>query len=175
MPFGPALEPLPISARDRQPPLCIQGNFGNSSKHIRAPRPIYSHFLPLLNTIGISGYNCQPEKLNIFLFASSLGSLWLFTGGCKRPFIRRLGWVFRVLIQDYAVIGGSRPVSRVLSRTAIHLGCVSPRTSSDLPGDSCGHTNTPPYSVLLRVGFTLPQASPPARCALTAPFHPYRP
>ncbi len=94
--------------------------------------------------------------------------------GCKRPFIRRLGWVFRVLIQDYAVIGGSRPVSRVLSRTAIHLGCVSPRISSDLPGDSCGHTDTSPYSVLLRVGFTLPQVSPPARCALTAPFHPYR-
>src|SRR5215510_12994927 len=31
-----------------------------------------------------------------------------------------------------------------------------------------------PYSVLLPVGFTLPPALPPARCALTAPFHPYR-
>ena len=30
-----------------------------------------------------------------------------------------------------------------------------------------------PYSVLLRAGFTLPPVSPPARCALTAPFHPY--
>ena len=30
-----------------------------------------------------------------------------------------------------------------------------------------------PYLVLLRVGFTLPPVSPPARCALTAPFHPY--
>jgi hypothetical protein len=32
----------------------------------------------------------------------------------------------------------------------------------------------PPYLVLLRVGFTLPLMLPPARCALTAPFHPYR-
>jgi len=28
--------------------------------------------------------------------------------------------------------------------------------------------------VLLRVGFTLPPLLPAARCALTAPFHPYR-
>jgi len=31
----------------------------------------------------------------------------------------------------------------------------------------------PPYLVLLRVGFTLPPALPPERCALAAPFHPY--
>ena len=31
----------------------------------------------------------------------------------------------------------------------------------------------PPYLVLLRVGFTLPPALQPERCALTAPFHPY--
>ena len=30
------------------------------------------------------------------------------------------------------------------------------------------------YLVLLRVGFTLPPALPQARCALTAPFQPYR-
>ncbi len=30
-----------------------------------------------------------------------------------------------------------------------------------------------PYSVLLRVGFAMPLMLPPARCALTAPFHPY--
>ena len=30
-----------------------------------------------------------------------------------------------------------------------------------------------PYSVLLPVGFTLPPLLPDARCALTAPFHPY--
>ena len=31
----------------------------------------------------------------------------------------------------------------------------------------------PPYLVLLRVGFTMPPALLPERCALTAPFHPY--
>jgi hypothetical protein len=31
-----------------------------------------------------------------------------------------------------------------------------------------------PYSVLLPVGFTVPPTLPPTRCALTAPFHPYR-
>ena len=36
-----------------------------------------------------------------------------------------------------------------------------------------GH-DFPAYLVLLRVGFTLPPALLPARCALTAPFHPYR-
>jgi hypothetical protein len=32
----------------------------------------------------------------------------------------------------------------------------------------------PPYLVLLHVGFTLPPPSRTGRCALTAPFHPYR-
>jgi hypothetical protein len=46
--------------------------------------------------------------------------------------------------------------------------------SSDLPG-GFGRTAliTPPYLVLLRAGFGLPLALPRARCALTAPFHPY--
>src|SRR5512139_3252237 len=34
----------------------------------------------------------------------------------------------------------SRPVSRVLLWTAIHLGHLSPGTSSDLPGNRAGHT-----------------------------------
>jgi hypothetical protein len=38
-------------------------------------------------------------------------------------------------------IGRSRPVSRVLSWTVIHLGYVSPRTSSNLPESSAGRTN----------------------------------
>ena len=31
-----------------------------------------------------------------------------------------------------------------------------------------------PYLVLLQVGFAVPVVLPPLRCALTAPFHPYR-
>ena len=38
----------------------------------------------------------------------------------------------------------------------------------------CRATRLPPYSTLLQAGFTLPPVLPPARCALTAPFHPYR-
>ena len=52
------------------------------------------------------------------------------------------------LSNEPRVGGGSRPVSRVLSGAQeaylsspgaiIHLGCTSPHTSSDLPGDSRG-------------------------------------
>jgi hypothetical protein len=35
---------------------------------------------------------------------------------------------------------GSRPISRVLSWTVIHLGCTSPYTSRDLPGSHAGRT-----------------------------------
>jgi hypothetical protein len=41
---------------------------------------------------------------------------------------------------------------------------------------ACGPKPTRhPYLVLLPVGFTLPSPLPGTRCALTAPFHPYRP
>src|SRR4029450_8514030 len=48
--------------------------------------------------------------------------------------------------------------------------------SSDRPG-SLGRAvrGTLPYLVLLRAGFCLPPVLPRARCALTAPFHPYPP
>ena len=57
-------------------------------------------------------------------------------------------------------------------------------SSTDLSEQPCGAgpapdaqpapaAHLPPYLVLLRVGFTLPPALPPERCALTAPFHPY--
>ena len=84
------------------------------------------------------------------------------------------------------------PVSRILSCAVIPLDAALPRTFvSDLPGgfghcmeQPCGAgpapgahpapgARFPPYLVLLRVGFTLPPALPPERCALAAPFHPY--
>src|ERR1700679_3328781 len=68
---------------------------------------------------------------------------------------------------------------------AIPLGRILLCASSDRPGRQrenplfgtvCCQTspNGRPYLVLLQVGFTLPPALPSARCALTAPFHPYR-
>ena len=82
----------------------------------------------------------------------------------------------------------SQSISRVLDgmrtvpacATAIPLGRPLPDASSNQPGrqdlDTDPGTFAPhrPYSVLLPVGFALPPALPPARCALTAPFHPYR-
>src|SRR6202790_521975 len=71
--------------------------------------------------------------------------------------------------------------------TAIPLGRRLPGASSNLPGrpdldtipkSFCAFAQKAPprsYSVLLPVGFAVPPALPPARCALTAPFHPCRP
>ena len=64
----------------------------------------------------------------------------------------------------------------------IHLGRLSPNASCNLPG-RLAWKHRPyqrlgtrrPYLVLLPVGFTLPSPLPGTRCALTAPFHPYRP
>lgn len=41
----------------------------------------------------------------------------------------------------------SRPISRVLSRTAIHLGCKSPYSSSNLPRDRAGHASVPLFDL----------------------------
>ena len=63
---------------------------------------------------------------------------------------------------------------------AIHLGRPSPDASRDLPGQrrenalSGPKPACRPYLVLLPAGFTVPSPLPETRCALTAPFHPYR-
>ncbi len=67
----------------------------------------------------------------------------------------------------------SWPVSRVLSRTIIHLGCLSPDTSSDLPALGAGHTCRGPIWSCSGRGLPCHGLLPAARCALTAPFHPY--
>ena len=64
---------------------------------------------------------------------------------------------------------------------AIHLGRMLPAASCDLPGRQLGNSlftaenraKGSPYLILLQVGFALPPPLPMARCALTAPFHPY--
>jgi hypothetical protein len=83
----------------------------------------------------------------------------------------------------------SRPVSRVLYGsgldapcvTAIPLGRPLPDASSNQPERPSPETGLKrlrasyrSYSVLLPAGFAMPLTLPPARCALTAPFHPYR-
>jgi len=71
-------------------------------------------------------------------------------------------------------------ISRVLSWTTIHLGQLSPIASSDLPGSLLRHAvqATPACSPIwscFERGLPCRGVLPPARCALTAPFHPYRP
>jgi hypothetical protein len=68
---------------------------------------------------------------------------------------------------------------RAPAEMTIPLGPPSLTNSSDLPGSDDrtgrpnGRSHAPPYLVLLRAGFCLPRLLPGARCALTAPFHPY--
>src|SRR5579872_7128719 len=82
-----------------------------------------------------------------------------------------------------------RSVSRVLSRPeergwpfiwgARHRTphATDPSGGAEGPPGGTGSTRAAcrSYLVLLPVGFALPPPLPPARCALTAPFHPCRP
>ena len=63
-----------------------------------------------------------------------------------------------------------RPTRRF--RHCIEQPCAH-RADARAPPWLAPNARIPPYLVLLRVGFTLPPALPPERCALTAPFHPY--
>jgi hypothetical protein len=63
------------------------------------------------------------------------------------------------------------------SRPAITRGLKQPTrwSRTGRPSGARIRAPAPPYLVLLRAGFCLPPTLPPARCALTAPFHPYLP
>jgi len=68
----------------------------------------------------------------------------------------------------------SSPVSRVLSWTVIRLGYASPHTSSNLPESSAGHANRFLFGLAPSGVYHRHELLPDMRCALTAPFHPYR-
>ena len=68
----------------------------------------------------------------------------------------------------------SQPISRVLSWTIIHLGITSPLCSSDLPESNARHAERIPIWSCSRWGLPCHHVLPLMRCALTAPFHPYR-
>ena len=76
----------------------------------------------------------------------------------------------------------SRPISRVLSRTAIPLRDASPQPFSSLPGSTRDSRLWPylaadhdfPIWPCSRWGFPCRRLLPATRCALTAPFHPCR-
>lgn len=68
----------------------------------------------------------------------------------------------------------SSPVSRVLSGTVIHLGPASPQASSDLPESSAGRAIGFLFGLAPGGVYHRRELLPVTRCALTAPFHPYR-
>lgn len=68
----------------------------------------------------------------------------------------------------------SSPISRVLSWTVIHLGPASPRASSNLPESSAGHAIGLLFGLAPGGVYHRRELLPVTRCALTAPFHPYR-
>ena len=89
----------------------------------------------------------------------------------------------RSTLHDVYILAEVQSWRRIISRILflfqqtmiIHLGNPSPNSSSDLPGNSWRRAASwLPYLILLHVGFTMPFLSPEKRCALTAPFHPYR-
>jgi hypothetical protein len=99
------------------------------------------------------------------------GSQRCLRGAPARPPSGRDQWTRRV--------DGSGRISRVLSSprggATLSLGPHLRAASNGLPGGEWrGSSPAPPYSAFLRVGFTVPDLSPGPRCALTAPFHPYR-
>ena len=53
----------------------------------------------------------------------------------------------KVLKGSLEVESGNRPVSRVLSRTVIHLRCPSPDTCSDLPGSYADRIKRPLFGL----------------------------
>ena len=67
----------------------------------------------------------------------------------------------------------SRSISRVLSWTIIHLRPASPPACSDLPESTAGRSIRIPIWSCSEWGLPSPRLLPAARCALTAPFHPY--
>jgi hypothetical protein len=75
--------------------------------------------------------------------------------------------------------GSVRPAAQTANVTAIPLVRRLPGASSNLP-ERLARTDLKlapqrhSYSVLLPVGFAVPFPSLETRCALTAPFHPYR-
>ena len=88
-------------------------------------------------------------------------------GSVRRPVSRVLSASCRGRALDGHSSGTC--VAARLARPTRATGRESPCVYHDLGRNAAGR----PYSVLLPVGFTLPPLLPRARCALTAPFHPF--
>src|SRR5258708_11918949 len=81
---------------------------------------------------------------------------------CKPNSVRNMNAAGRSFLWATHYCGAQATYPEVVARRAGTRPCET-EVSQELP----------PYLVLLRVGFALPAALLPRRCALTAPFHPY--
>ena len=98
--------------------------------------------------------------------------------------MRAAGPRLQVACKPNSVVDGHssrRRIATPLKRPTRRFPAV-PASRDRNPGERAGPARIrslglaggfPPYLVLLRVGFTLPPPLQAARCALTAPFHPY--
>ena len=72
------------------------------------------------------------------------------------------------------VLRAFKPATEILSDSEESKDLSPWRFEPRRVEDGLRHLQLLPYLVLLRVGFALPRALLRERCALTAPFHPYR-
>ncbi len=107
--------------------------------------PTITHNFPLLDTIVRLFPHCQAKvwwKRTFFLFMDSrlqTADQWLARAKIACFALPRAN----ENVEDWTARWGSRPISRVLSRAAIHLGRASPRASSGRPGNGAGHAMVP--------------------------------
>src|SRR5581483_1175086 len=85
-----------------------------------------------------------PDERHASVAAVKLGRKWRFRmRKLKHPSTIRN----RILAIQVKVKSWSRPVSRVLSWTIIHLGHASPHASGGQPGNGAGHTIVPLFGL----------------------------
>jgi len=141
-----------------------------SSLSARLPRPVQAQWLNGRKTLRLQ-LQGQPRRHTAFpvrpLRAPSAGKLH-----CNNRVCQFVKW------RQTACKPGSVHLFTQTGRPFLwDAHCWTPR-ATDPDGEpktvlqtcACRH----PYLVLLPVGFAMPLPLPVARCALTAPFHPYR-
>jgi len=91
---------------------------------------------------------------------------------CITPINRSTAKIFSVEYQQFKIKRESadKPGSVVDNHSS---GYMSPCTSSNLPENSADHALRPPIWSCSEWGLPCHKRLPVARCALTAPFHPY--
>jgi hypothetical protein len=120
----------------------------------------------------LRGYCWDPPPSHSIRVPVGLAQNWWAPGGvsAERPYTRQSaykpgsGWHADFYIPMRDGHSSWTPVARRLQQPTRTAGSGHRSRSAKAPRR--------PYSVLLPVGFAVPPALPPARCALTAPFHP---